>query len=173
MVDLRLPPVPTDLKHVLPFLQRAQEVRARDPVVCYWSLYYVAHLGMHRPKTRENKPFLAAVVDQLEEMKRQLKTRRQITDEAAGSQYLRRFGFNVFEAANNEDIQSHATRRAIFHLPRSTATAKKFLAASYFLEMLRLFGPLDVEVEETIKYAKFKAADIVRSLREGTTPTPG
>lgn len=26
------------------------------------------------------------------------------------------------------------------------ATAKKFLAASYFLEMLRLFGPLDGEV---------------------------
>lgn len=29
------------------------------------------------------------------------------------------------------------------------------------------------QVEETIKYAKFKAGDIVRSLREGTTPTPG
>ncbi|KAG9098277.1 hypothetical protein FRC06_006594 [Ceratobasidium sp. 370] len=166
MIDLRLPPVPADLKHVLPFLQRAQEVRARDPYVCYWSLYYVAHLGVGRPKTKENKPFLAAVVDQLEGMKRTMKNRRQITDEAAGSLYIRRFGFNVFEAANNEDIQGNTSR----------ATAKKFLAASYFLEILRLFGPLDVEasaVEETIKYAKFKAADIVRSLREGVTPTPG
>ncbi|KAG8703191.1 hypothetical protein FRC08_003017 [Ceratobasidium sp. 394] len=163
MIDLRLPQVPADLKHVLPFLQRAQEVRARDPYVCYWSLYYVAHLGMGRPKTKENKHFLAAVVDQLEGMKRSMKTRRQITDEAAGSLYIRRFGFNVFEAANNEDIQGNASR----------ATAKKFLAASYFLEILRLFGPLDIEVEETIKYAKFKAADIVRSLREGVTPTPG
>ncbi|QRV86755.1 vacuolar protein sorting-associated VTA1-like protein [Ceratobasidium sp. AG-Ba] len=166
MVDLRLPPVPADLKHVLPFLQRAQEVHARDPCVCYWSMYYVAHLGMRRPQTKENKPFLAAVVDQLEGMKRNLRGRRQVSDEAAGSSHVRRFGFNVFEAANNEDVQGNASR----------STAKKFLAASYFLEILRLFGPLDAEasfVEETIRYAKFKAADIVRCLREGVTPTPG
>ncbi|KAB5595239.1 vacuolar protein sorting-associated VTA1-like protein [Ceratobasidium theobromae] len=121
-------------------------------------LYYVARLGMQRGKSPENQVFLAAVVDQLEAMKRSLRTRRQITDEAAGSVYVRRFGFNVFYAANNEDTQ---------------ATAKKFLAASYFLEILRAFGPLDKEVEETIKYAKFKAGDIVRALREGSVPAPG
>ncbi|KAG9121064.1 hypothetical protein FRC07_003123, partial [Ceratobasidium sp. 392] len=165
MVDLRLPPVPADLKHCLPFVQRAQEVRARDPYVCYWSLYYVARLGMGCLQTRESKLFLAAVVDQLETMKRSMKTRRQITDEAAGSLYIRRFGFNVFEAAKNEDAQGNASR----------ATAKKFLAASNFLEILRLFGPLDAEasaVEETIRYAKFKAGDIVRSLRESVSSAP-
>jgi vacuolar protein sorting-associated protein VTA1 len=52
-------------------------------------------------------------------------------------------------------------------------TAKTFLAASIFLELLRVFGDLDPEVAEKIKYAKFKAADIIRALKEGRTPTPG
>ncbi|KAH7340173.1 Vta1 like-domain-containing protein, partial [Rhizoctonia solani] len=102
--------IPTELKHVGPFCTRAQEVRARDPIVCYWSLYYVAQLGLKRSKTPENQPFLAAVVEQLEIMKRSLRTRRQITDEAAGSQYVRRFGYNVFQAATNEDTQGQANR---------------------------------------------------------------
>ncbi|CAE6434801.1 unnamed protein product [Rhizoctonia solani] len=160
VVDLKLPPIPTELKHVGPFCTRAQEVRARDPIVCYWSLYYVAQLGLKRSKTPENQPFLSAVVEYLEAMKRSLRTRRQITDEAAGSQYVRRFGYNVFQAATNEDAQGHANR----------STAKKFLAASYFLETLRVFGPLEPEVEETIKYARSKANDIVRTLRETMPP---
>ncbi|CAE6524848.1 unnamed protein product [Rhizoctonia solani] len=163
VVDLKLPPIPADLKHAGPFCTRAQEVRARDPIVCYWSLYYVAQLGVKRGKTPENQAFLAAVVDQLETMKRSLRNRRQITDETAGSFYVRQFGYNVFKAASNEDAHGQANR----------STAKKFLAASYFLETLRVFGPLDTETEETIKYARTKANDIVRVLREGATPAPG
>ncbi|KAJ1310494.1 hypothetical protein OPQ81_007227 [Rhizoctonia solani] len=163
VVNLELPPIPADLKHVAPFCTRAQEVRARDPIVCYWSLYYVAQLGVKRPKTPDNQAFLAAVVEQLEIMKRSLRNRRQITDEAAGSLYVRRFGYNVFNAAANEDTHGQANR----------STAKKFLAASYFLETLRVFGPLETEIEDTIKYARSKANDIVRRLRESVAPAPG
>ncbi|QRW26893.1 vacuolar protein sorting-associated VTA1-like protein [Rhizoctonia solani] len=159
-VDLKLPPVPADLKHVVPFCTRAQEVRARDTIVCYWSLYYVAQLALKRTQTPENQAFLAAVVEQLEAMKRSLRNRRHITDEAAGSLYVRRFGYNVYNAAINEDAQGQANR----------STAKKFLAASYFLEILKVFGQLDPQVEETIKHARSKANDIVRVLREGATP---
>ncbi|CAE6434273.1 unnamed protein product [Rhizoctonia solani] len=161
-VDLNIPPIPADLKHVGPFCTRAQEVRARDTIVCYWSLYYVAQLSLKRTQTPENQAFLAAVVEQLEMMKRSLRNRRQITDEAAGSLYVRRFGYNVYNAASNEEAQGQVNR----------STAKKFLAASYFLETLKVFGPLDPQVEETIKYARSKANDIVRVLREGATPIP-
>ncbi|CAE7147308.1 unnamed protein product, partial [Rhizoctonia solani] len=156
-IMLVLPPIPADLKCVGPFCTRAQEVRARDPIVSYWCLFYVAQLGVKRGKTPENQAFLNGVLEQLETMKRSLKHRRQIADEAAGSLYVRRFGYNVFNAATNEDAQGQANR----------STAKKFLAASYFLETLRVFGQLDAEVEETIKYARSKANDIVRILREG------
>jgi vacuolar protein sorting-associated protein VTA1 len=47
------------------------------------------------------------------------------------------------------------------------------LAASLFLEVLRVFGDLDQETQDKIKYAKFKAADIIKALKEGRVPMPG
>lgn len=57
-------------------------------------------------------------------------------------------------------------------------TARKFLAASNFLELLHIFdsdkGAIDIpSIDEKIKYAKWKAADISKALREGRKPTAG
>ncbi|KAJ1341763.1 hypothetical protein BSLG_003658 [Batrachochytrium salamandrivorans] len=52
-------------------------------------------------------------------------------------------------------------------------TAKTFLAASIFLELLKTFGALDSEVQQKIRYAKFKAADIIKALKEGRVPVAG
>ena len=59
--------------------------------------------------------------------------------------------------------------------PRNTA--RKFLAAANFLEILRTFDSdktaIDLPaIEEKIKYAKWKAANIAKAFREGQTPTP-
>ncbi|KAF8759083.1 Vta1 like [Rhizoctonia solani] len=145
-VDLKLPPVPADLKHVVPFCTRAQEVRARDTIVCYWSLYYVAQLALKRTQTPENQAFLAAVVEQLEAL---------------------------LAVSTSGDLVTTSTTPPSTKMPKGQAnrsTAKKFLAASYFLEILKVFGQLDPQVEETIKHARSKANDIVRVLREGATP---
>ena len=53
-------------------------------------------------------------------------------------------------------------------------TAKKFVAAANFLELLRIFdndkGAVDLApIEEKIKYAKWKAADIAKALREAAS----
>lgn len=52
-------------------------------------------------------------------------------------------------------------------------TARFFLVAAQFLEVLRVFGDAGEEVEGRIKYAKWKAADIVKALNEGRVPQPG
>lgn len=71
-------------------------------------------------------------------------------------------------------------------------TAQKFLAASNFLELLRIFGEptADVsrelptracappahrtsQVKEKIKYCKWKTTDILKAIKEGRRPTPG
>ena len=59
-------------------------------------------------------------------------------------------------------------------------TAKKFLAAAHFLEILSTFetaggseGVSESTNAEKIKYAKWKAADIAKAFREGRKPTPG
>lgn len=75
------------------------------------------------------------------------------------------------------------------------ATARKFLAAANFLELLSVFGDSGTEVSlsfsclpregtvdsllgiaqnrDKIKYSKWKAADIAKAFREGRTPQPG
>ena len=59
------------------------------------------------------------------------------------------------------------------------ATAKKFLAAANFLEVLSVFTPTSdvptttINVPEKIRYAKWKAADIAKAFREGRKPVPG
>lgn len=67
------------------------------------------------------------------------------------------------------------------HPTRNRGTAKKFLAAANFLEILRTFDkekpdavtPTPDSTEEKIRYAKWKAADIAKAFREGRKPTPG
>ena len=45
--------------------------------------------------------------------------------------------------------------------------------ASQFLEVTKVFGALPEEIDERIKYAKWKATDIVKAINEGRTPQPG
>ncbi|KNE67426.1 hypothetical protein AMAG_11887 [Allomyces macrogynus ATCC 38327] len=56
----------------------------------------------------------------------------------------------------------------------SMRTAKTFLAACNYFEVLSVFpSPLDDATLDKIKYAKWKATDIVKALRAGERPRPG
>jgi len=70
----------------------------------------------------------------------------------------------VFASADNEDRRGIATRK----------TAKKFVAAATFFDVLNIFedrGPWETH-EEKVRYSKWRAADINKALREGRQPTP-
>lgn len=57
-----------------------------------------------------------------------------------------------------------------------SATAKKFLAAANFLEVLSVVSESSLsttDAPEMVRYAKWKAADIAKAFREGRKPTPG
>ena len=55
----------------------------------------------------------------------------------------------------------------------TATTAKAFLAAARFFEVLLHFGELREDIQEKMKFAAWKAADIQQALREGRRPTPG
>lgn len=59
------------------------------------------------------------------------------------------------------------------HYRECRKTGRLFLVSSQFLEVSRALGDLPEEIEERIKYAKWKAADIIRALNEGRQPHPG
>jgi vacuolar protein sorting-associated protein VTA1 len=112
-----------------------------------------------------------------------------ITVESASSAYVENFALRVFASADDEDRRGAATRK----------TAKKFLAAATFFEVLNVFedhGPSEsvrlvfvvyfenpanafsplpskfTQHEEKVRYAKWRAGDISKALREGRQPTP-
>lgn len=62
-----LPELPDDLKYILPYLQRASELKMRDPVVAYYCEFYAANLALQKgyPKTETNERYLMALLDQL------------------------------------------------------------------------------------------------------------
>lgn len=82
----------------------------------------------------------------------------------AGMAFVLEFASRVFLAADNEDRAGAATKK----------TAKTFLVASHFYEVGRGFGEdLPREMEERAKYARWKAADIVKAINEGRQPVAG
>ncbi|CDS82074.1 uncharacterized protein SPSC_02894 [Sporisorium scitamineum] len=163
-MDEPLPNPPAELKAALPFVQRANELRTADKVIAYWCCYYAAQLGIAgNAKDNESKMYLLALMDTLEDLKAKLTDNDAVTNDAASSAYVENFALKVFVGADNEDRAGKATR----------ATPKKFLAASQFMELLKIFGTLEPEMHEKIKYAKWKAADIAKAFKEGRKPQPG
>ncbi|KAI8883633.1 DUF605-domain-containing protein [Backusella circina FSU 941] len=156
--------IPAELKFISPFIQRGQELTTRDPVTSYYAYYYAVTLALGKgQKNEEAKMYLSHILDELEKQKRSLEGNEAITDDLVGYAHVENFALKIFINADNEDRAGKASKK----------TAKTFLAASVFLEILKTFGEIDPEVEGKIKYAKFKAADIMKALREGRTPTPG
>ncbi|KAI0639666.1 Vta1 like-domain-containing protein [Trametes polyzona] len=166
---LALPPIPPELKSITPYLQRADELSTKDPVIAYWCAYYAAQQGIAlKAKGASTRQFLIELLGLLEQMKTELGANDAVHDEPASAAYVENFALRIFAGADNEDRKGNATRN----------TAKKFLAAANFLELLRVFeadkAGIDISgIEEKIKYSKWKAADIAKAFREGRKPTPG
>jgi vacuolar protein sorting-associated protein VTA1 len=104
--------------------------------------------------------------DELELRKNNLSTEGSINSEenkAKAKLQITNLALNSFKKADDEDRSGNATKK----------TARTFHASSTFFEVLQCFGDLDEDIEKKIKYAKWKAADIMKAIREGRTPVPG
>ncbi|KAI9477983.1 MAG: Vta1 like-domain-containing protein [Benjaminiella poitrasii] len=156
--------IPNELKYIAPFIQRGQELTTVDPIVSYYAQYYAAKLAIARgPRTKETNLYLSHLLDLLETQKSNIESNEAITDDLVGYAHVENFALKIFLKADNEDRNGKANKN----------TARTFVAASVFLEILKTFGEIDPEVEAKIKYSKWKATDIVKALREGRVPTSG
>ena len=148
MSYLGLPPIPSDLKSIAPYLQRAQETKTQDPVISYWctswaylhlcvlptrpfvGAYYAAQVGISlKAVSTPNRAFLAALLTSLENLRSSVSSSDGITVESAATAYVENFALRVFASADDEDRRGVPTRK----------TAKKFLAASTFFDVLNVF----------------------------------
>lgn len=166
--------VPTELKAIQPYLQRAQEVKTRDPFLAYQCQLYAAQLGYglleSGGRSGECESFLLGLLDELETAKHELLEHPAMADDRLASSYILENSLKIFAAADAEDRNGNANKYLIItvnHYVRRTA--KMFVAASNFMEVLKLYGPLPEDLEDKIKYAKWKAAEILK--QEQTLPS--
>ncbi|KAL6628463.1 DUF605-domain-containing protein [Neocallimastix californiae] len=158
---------PAELKVITPFVQRAKELTKIYPLISYYCLLQAANDGIKaNVKTKECHNYLKELFDELELRKQNLSTEGSINSEenmTKAKLQITNLALNSFKKADDEDRSGNATKK----------TARTFHASSTFFEVLQCFGDLDEEIEKKIKYAKWKAADIMKAIREGRTPTPG
>ncbi|KAH8924446.1 DUF605-domain-containing protein [Atractiella rhizophila] len=155
---------PAELRAITPFLQRASELKQREPAISYWCSYHAVQVAMAlKPTEVESRKFLMSLMDGLEEMKTQAGDDPLFGDDAIAAAYIRSFALKIFLTADNEDRSGKASR----------GTAKSFLAAANFFELLAIFNQTSSDDADKIKYSKWKASDISKALREGRVPAPG
>lgn len=155
--------VPPTFKSFTSAVKRAEELE-RDPsrekrVLAYYCRMYVVSKGAKLATAApEDRKFLEEQLIKLESMKPSLSL---AGDE--GPRICREQALEVFNKADEVDRMGLADK----------STVKLFYSAGTFFEILEQFGPLDSEIAERKKYAKWKAADIMNALNNGEIPTPG
>ncbi|KAG9094276.1 hypothetical protein FRC06_010979 [Ceratobasidium sp. 370] len=159
--------VPPELKPIAPFLQRAEEMRSKDPVISFWCEYYAVKKGLTlKLSGSESRAFLFQLMDSLEATKKVLRDHEAITNDDVGHLYVENFADKIFVIADEEDRRGATSR----------STAKKFLAAGQFFDLLSVFegvkrtqGP---KTSEKRTYAKWRATEISKAFRDNRTPPP-
>lgn len=105
--------VPAALKPIQSFLQRASEVRQRDPFMAYQCELYAAQLGFKLIKedgSEEGEKFIVSLLDDLETLKLDLQNHPALSDDHAAAVYILEFGLKVFAAADAEDRSGQANK---------------------------------------------------------------
>jgi vacuolar protein sorting-associated protein VTA1 len=162
--------IPPELKKISPFVRRAEELdrdktSAESRLVSYYCRQYAVHTGIPLASSSPAaKTCLGGLLAALETEKPAMDNFTR--DEAAF--LCRKFAMTVFEKADQEDRQGGTNYKN---------TAKTFYAAASFLQILEQFEQTGSENSEEdrkrVIYAKWKATDILKALKEGRTPAPG
>ncbi|ETI43728.1 hypothetical protein F441_11263 [Phytophthora nicotianae CJ01A1] len=167
MADPQPVKVPPTFKTLLPFIRRAEELdrdtsRPESKLIAYFCRQYAMELGI---KLRENDAsneatdYLLSLMDRLEDEKNKLP---DFTQEE-GKEICEDFAMEIFSKADDEDRAGLANK----------GTARTFYAAGTFFDILNQFGDISEDVVEKRRYCKYKAATILKAIKEGKTPTPG
>ncbi len=166
MAPLKIPP---ELKKITQYIRRAEELGAQSSpqnlIVAYHCRQHAVQTGIPLATTPEAKSCLGDILTILEEHR---KAMGNFTKEEK-YQICRDFAFSIFDKADGEDRAGMANK----------ATAKTFYAAASFLDVLKQFHVNGEENEDVIEeekksfYAKWKATDILKAIKEGREVKPG
>lgn len=160
--------IPPELKRMTQYIRRAEELdhdkRAQSRIVAYYCRQYAVQTGIQLSNSASARTCLSELLSSLETEKKAMSVFS--TEECAA--ICQKFALEIFEKADEEDRAGSATK----------GTAKTFYAAAVFLKIIEQFydkeaNPMDEDVTEKWKYARWKAMDINKAITEGRDVTPG
>nr|OQO20054.1 hypothetical protein B0A51_15683 [Rachicladosporium sp. CCFEE 5018] len=145
------------------FATRAAQLEKFRPIVTYWCEYYILQIILTKQlhtSSEEVSNYAVHLMDKLEAYKSENAANDAVTDDIAAKAYVENFALETFARAETEQ-RGHVVKRQ---------TADTFQAAATFLDLLSIWGALDVEAAAKSKFAKFHALRIARALKEGKDP---
>lgn len=135
-------------KRLLPYLKRADELEAREPLASFYCRLYVADQLLTQ-RSPESDAALMAVLDDAERLKPGLGPGLS----TEGPQAFEQFSREIFDAA----VEAESAGLD------AVALATKYYFSSLFFDVMTQFGPLSTELEEKRSYARSR----VMQLRRG------
>ena len=165
--------IPPELKKITQYIRRAEELTSSSTttpqtrIVAYYCRQYAVQLGIPLATTTECRLCLSKILEELEKEKDKMNT---FTKDESYT-ICRTFAFMIFNKADDVDRNGLSDK----------SNAKSFYAAASFLDILSQFHNDDddekneerIEEEKKSFYAKWKATDILKAIREGREVQPG
>lgn len=149
-----------------PYLQRAGEIAAHQPVVAHFCRLYAIELMMKARQSGNTSPELEKqLLGELGEAEAAKKTLNIAS--AQGQSTTESFALRVFDGA---DAADHAARDR----ESQAAVFQKFYAAALFLDVCAQFydGELPPDLAEKARYARFRVVQIREGLKQGVPSYP-
>ncbi|EDW80152.1 uncharacterized protein Dwil_GK23648 [Drosophila willistoni] len=160
---MEFPPCPPSLKSIQHFLKLAQEHDNRDVIIAYWARLYALQVGLKAStQSPEETKLLLAIMDWLEQMKKQHADNEALTNDVAAQAHIENYALKLFLYADKQDREENFGKNMV----------KAFYSSGVLYDILQTFGELSEEATQNRKYAKWKAAYIHNCLKTGETPKP-
>jgi vacuolar protein sorting-associated protein VTA1 len=164
--------IPAELKKITQYVRRAEELSkqtnpsAETLIVAYHCRQYAVQLGIPIASTAESKTCLSDILTILEQH------RAKMGNFTKKEKYkiCRDFALKIFDKADQQDRAGKSDK----------SNARTFYAAASFLDILKQFqseeeqeGDEALEEQKKSFYAKWKATEILKAIKEGKEVKPG
>jgi vacuolar protein sorting-associated protein VTA1 len=104
--------------------------------------------------------YAIGLMDKLENYKAENATNDAVVDDVAAQAYIENFALETFRRAEEAQNSDRVTRQTI----------DIFQASTTFIDLLSIWGPLDVELVAKSKFAKYHALRIAKAISKGEDP---
>ncbi|KAI5300688.1 hypothetical protein KEM55_005768 [Ascosphaera atra] len=159
------PNIPEALRQadIARFANRAAQLESYKPVISYWCKYHILDQILARKlhsTGNEALQYTTSLMDELEKFKAENSSNDTVMDDVASQAYVEQFGLETLQRAEN----------AMRANKSSLQTADTLQAAATFLELNQIWGKLEPDVAQRIKFAKYHALRIAKAIKAGEDP---